>query len=64
MLDKKYKCDMCNKEIEKWHLCQIYMKYEKSLKTYTEVPKITSEEYEKRIRTTKEDIPWKMNYTN
>lgn len=32
MLDKKYKCDMCNKEIEKWHLCQIYMKYEKSLR--------------------------------
>lgn len=46
----------------------IALKYNKKLKTYEEVQKITSEEYEKRIyankNTEKEDIPWKMNYTN
>lgn len=46
----------------------IALKYDKKLKTYEEVQKITSEEYEKRIyankNTEKEDIPWKMNYTN
>lgn len=42
----------------------VALRYDRALKTYTEVQKITSEEFEKRIRTTKEDIPWKMNYTN
>lgn len=46
----------------------VALKYDKSLKAYTEAPKITSEEYEKRIHTAKtdkkEEIPWKMNYTN
>lgn len=46
----------------------VALKYNKKLKTYEEVQKITSEEYEKRIyankNTEKEDIPWKMNCTN
>lgn len=46
----------------------VALKYDKSLKTYTEVPKITSEELEKRIHGAKiggkEEIPWKMNCIN
>lgn len=46
----------------------VALKYDKSLKTYTEVPKITSEELEKRIHGAKiggkEEIPWKMNCVN
>lgn len=44
----------------------VALKYDKNQKTYTEVPKITSEEYGKRIHATKEkeEIPWKMNYIN
>ena len=32
MIDKKYKCDMCNKEIRKNDLMELYSKYDKSLR--------------------------------
>lgn len=32
MLDKKYKCDMCNKEIEKKNLIQICTKVDRNIR--------------------------------
>ena len=37
MIDKKYKCDMCNKEIRKNDLMELYSKYDRSIRKRHEV---------------------------